>query len=395
MSRSRLRGTKQAWTSEPGNVRSVVLGVVLGLAMVAALAVVFIVGTAYWVDIKLADESGSHAAASVRTRDAEPGDDVYIQTWATDRKGDVDFASGRLVVVRAGKEVRSVPIPGGSANPTVTLPLDLRPGDRVRVIVDVNGTEKARGAYGRQNFQERLDLEVPVASSSFPGKALHLSLAAIGWLVAAGTCYLLARSRFGLSNLFGRIDIPSDRSGNSMLMLLCILGMLAILATGHLVFARPVLMTTAISSVVLQATLGAIWVAGLIGGGWLGTSRRREAMRWNSARLRAIEGSRSKLPATLSRPVEAAPADAVTKALVDAGLEIPARQGAIRLVRNGVVVARIRAAGSRWAPEDLKIEVLERHDVSLIAQALMPIFGALELLPPFGEPVIAEPKSSS
>lgn len=394
MSRPRLRGTKEAWTSVPGEVRVVTLGVFVAVTIVGALAVLFLIGTAYWVDRKLADESGAHAAASVRTRDAEPGDDVYIQTWPLGNKGAIDYANGRLVVTRLGNEVRSIAFPGGSSNPTVTLPIDLTVGDRVRAVLEVNGTEKTRGAFGREGFQERLELDIPVASSSLPGKALHVGLAALGWFVAAGICYLLARSRFGLANLFGRIDIPADRSGGSFLAWLCVMGMLAILGTGHVVFTRPILMTTAISSVVLQVSLGVVWVAGLIGGGWLGTRRRREAMRWNPARLRAVEGSRSKLPAALSRPVDAAPAEAVTKALIDAGFEVSARGGGLQLVRGGVVVVRIRAAGPRWLPEDLKIEVRDRHDAVVIAEALVPIFGALELLPPFGEPVTREPQSS-
>lgn len=230
----------------------------------------------------------------------------------------------------------------------------------MRLILSVNGTERPRGKYP-EGFQERLDLDVHVSGSSLPGKLLHYGLAAIAWLFAAGLSYLIMRSPHALADLLHRIEGQTTAAMMPILAMANVLALIALIAIGHLVFVRPLLMTTAVGGLALPGLLGSLWILGLVGGGYAGTRRRREALRWTKARLRAIEGSSSKLPAALSRPTTPAPSDAVVKAMTNAGLEIVRSKRELHLVKQGRVVVRIRPTkAAPWVPEDLKIEVRDR-----------------------------------
>lgn len=94
--------------------------VVLVVGILVAFGMLMMLGTASLVDERLADESGIHAAGSVRTRDVQPGDEVYVQTWATGRKGQVQYANGKLVVDRGAKELHNIRVGDGGEDLTAS-----------------------------------------------------------------------------------------------------------------------------------------------------------------------------------------------------------------------------------------------------------------------------------
>lgn len=368
--------------------------VMLGIGL--ALAVWGFDASARWVDRRLADERGANVAASVRTRDAAPGSRVVVQVLPLERSTTVDVALPAIEQDHAGAP-RTWKLSGGAGSFTTTLPTALAEGE-ARLVLLVRGRALGPGTYGpvMQEYAEELVLPLHVRSSgdALWWKLIHGGLALLGLLCGIGATYAIARSRFGFAEMFAGSGPPTARRRLRPLGSVGVVIIAAIFAIGHLVFARPIQMTTAISSTAFTTLLAVGWMFGLGLGGWRGTRHRREQLRWSTARLRAIEGSRSTLPAAMSRPVAPASAIAVTAAIRQANLGCDEVGRRLVLTIGGNPVARItpRKPGP-WVPEDLGLEVRDAHDASAVARALVPLFGPLEYLPAYGTPIAIDPPS--
>ena len=354
--------------------------------------------TAQKLDVLLADVEGAYATATLLTRDAAPGDEIAIRVIAPgSQKTVIKGIRGRLK--RAGTMtpfVSADDAPDDRVTFRATVPLDA-PEDGVLAITLAVDLEL--GGYIRSETTDTLSLELPLRSASARSRraAFDLGLAALAWLVACATCYVVTRWRpvgdRGPS-------LPSGASEGMVRLVLwgVLVGLAAIAAIGDVAFVRPLQRTTAATSESVTLGLLVVWLLALALGSGLGLVGRTRDLRWWRARLRPVIGTAppvgdafrsagSVLPPSLSREVDPRPVAEVLAAITAAGFTLDKRA----ILEGGKPVARIATRLATVRPEQLGLDVFDGYDATPLTRALTALYGPLEVSSRFTPPTIVDP----
>ena len=343
----------------------------------------------------LADGASEHFLGWVQTRDASPGDTIAVRVAATNVRA-ADIGSVRVHLGELDTQVGPVFQPVADQDHhersfVITIP-ETTPIGSAMLKLDVDADANVivtshtyRGARVAESIKIPIDVVSPSARTLW--HALFNVVALLAWVAAGATSYAIAR--------WSRIETPAKNrlAGvtpryDRLVVIIILLAMVLIAATGELAFIRPIVRTMSSYSDVFRTILHAAWVGALVLGGSLGFKARRTAVSWFRLRVRAVLGTQpqagyreaaSTLPPSLSRRADPRRFEEVAAAFREAGFGVENRRRFLLLSAALARVARVRSRCDSPVPEDLEIEVLDAFDPSRVAAAVAALYGPVEI----------------